>query len=45
MGQDQHRKIWIKKSKDGIQLKFSRGWDEDNISQLLETLRQSNGKN
>lgn len=43
-GQDQHRKIWIKKSQDGVQLRFSRGWDEDNISQLLETLRKNNGK-
>jgi hypothetical protein len=43
-GQDQHRKIWIKKSDDVIQLRFSRGWDEDNIEQLLETLRKSNGK-
>ena len=43
-GQDQHRKIWIKKSEDGVQLRFSRGWDEDNISQLLETLRKSNGR-
>jgi hypothetical protein len=42
-GQDQFRKIWIKKSEDGVQLRFSRGWDEDNISQLLETLRKNNG--
>ncbi|HEY5234705.1 MAG TPA: hypothetical protein VIJ14_00895, partial [Rhabdochlamydiaceae bacterium] len=43
-GPDQHRKIWLKKTDDGFQLKFSRGWDEDNISQLLETLRKSNGR-
>jgi hypothetical protein len=43
-GQDQHRKIWLKKTEDGVQLRFSRGWDEDNISQLLETLRSKNGK-
>lgn len=43
-GPDQNRKIWIKKSEDGIQLKFSKGWDPDNISLLLETLRRSNGK-
>jgi len=43
-GQDQHRKIWLKKTEDGVQLRFSRGWDEDNISQLLEMLRDKNGK-
>jgi hypothetical protein len=43
-GQDQHKKIWIKKSEDGIQLKFSRSWDEQNIEMLLETLRSSNGR-
>jgi len=45
MGQDQHRKIWLKKSNDGVQLRFSRGWSEDNIELLLETLRGKNGKN
>jgi hypothetical protein len=44
MGQDQHRKIWIKKSDDGVQLRFSRGWSEDNIELLLETLRKNNGR-
>lgn len=39
MGQDQNRKIWIKKSEDGIQIKFSRGWDPENAEMLLETLR------
>jgi hypothetical protein len=43
-GQDQHRKIWLKKTENGVQLRFSRGWDEDNIEQLLETLRKNNGK-
>jgi hypothetical protein len=38
-GQDQHRKIWLKKSQDGVQLRFSRGWDESNIEMLLEVLR------
>lgn len=43
-GQDQYKKIWLKKTEDGVQLRFSRGWDEDNISQLLDTLRKNNGK-
>lgn len=44
-GQDQNRKIWIKKSEDGIEIKFSRSWDPENIEMLLETLRRNNGKN
>lgn len=43
-GQDMGRKIWIKKSEDSVQLRFSRGWSEDNIEMLLETLRGRNGK-
>lgn len=39
MGSDQHKKIWIKKTEDGVQLKFSRGWDPENIQLLLGTLR------
>jgi hypothetical protein len=37
-----NRKIWIKKSDDVVELRFSRGWDPDNIEQLLETLRKNN---
>ncbi len=44
-GQDQHRKIWLKKNDDGVQIRFSRGWDEQNIEMLLETLRSKNGRN
>jgi hypothetical protein len=44
-GQDQYRKIWIKKSENGVQIKFSRGWDEQNIEMLLDALRKNNGKN
>lgn len=43
-GLDKDRKIWIKKSDTGLQLKFSRGWDPENIQLLLQTLRKSNGK-
>ena len=39
-GPDQNRKIWLKKTEDGVQIRFSKGWDPDNISQLLETLRK-----
>jgi hypothetical protein len=41
-GSDMNKKIWIKKSDDGIDIRFSRGWDPDNIEQLLETLRRKN---
>ncbi len=44
-GPDQNRKIWIKKAEDGVQLKFSRGWDPENIECLLEALRGRNGRN
>jgi len=38
-GENMGSKIWIKKTEDGIQLKFSRSWTPDNIEMLLETLR------
>lgn len=38
-GQDRHNKIWIKKSEDSIQIRFSKSWDQENIKMLLETLR------
>ena len=43
-GQDQYSKIWIKKSEESIQIRFSRGWDKENIQMLLDTLRKTNGK-
>jgi len=43
-GQDQHKKIWIKKSEESIQIRFSRDWDQENVQMLLETLRKQNGK-
>lgn len=42
-GDDMERKIFMKKSEDGIKVRFSKGWDEENISMLLETLRRRNG--
>lgn len=43
-GQDQYKKIWMKKSDESIQIRFSRDWDQENIQMLLETLRKQNGK-
>ncbi len=40
MGSDQHKKIWIKKSEDSVEIRFSKGWDEQNIEMLLDTLRR-----
>lgn len=44
LGPDQYKKIWLKKTEGGVKIKFSKGWDEENIEQLLETLRSNNGK-
>lgn len=41
LGQDQNKKLWIKKNNDGIQIKFSKSWDPENIEMLLETLRKA----
>lgn len=41
-GPDQNRKLWIKKSEDGVQIRFSNGWSAENIEMLLETLRKGN---
>ena len=41
-GEDQHKKIWIKKSENGIIVKFSKSWNPENIEILLECLRRKN---
>jgi hypothetical protein len=38
-GDDQHRKIWLKKTDDGVSLRFSKKWSAENIEMLLQTLR------
>lgn len=40
LGADMDRKVFIKKSEDGINVRFSKGWDEENIEMLLEVLRR-----
>jgi len=42
-GDDMERKVFIKKEKDGIKVRFSKGWDEENIEMLLEVLRKKHG--
>lgn len=43
LGADMERKVFIKKEQDGIKVRFSKGWDEENIEMLLEVLRKKNG--
>lgn len=38
-GENREAKIFIKKSDDGIKVRFSKDWTQENISLLLETLR------
>lgn len=40
LGDDMQRKVFIKKSEDGIKVRFSRGWDQENIEMLLEVMRK-----
>jgi len=40
LGQDMDRKIFIKKSEHGVNVRFSRGWDPENIEMLLEVLKK-----
>lgn len=43
LGDDMDRKVFIKKSEDGIKVRFARGWDPENIEMVLEVLRKKNG--
>jgi hypothetical protein len=40
LGDDRERKIFIKKSEHGVNVRFSRGWDPENIEMLLELLKK-----
>ena len=37
-------KVYIKKTEDGIKVRFGRGWDKETMEALLETLWRRNGK-
>jgi hypothetical protein len=39
LGDDMNKKIYIKKTEDGVKVRFGRGWDPENIEMLLEVLR------
>lgn len=43
LGDDMERKLFIKKTEDGIKVRFSKGWDSENIEMLLEVLRRKHG--
>lgn len=43
LGDDMERKVFIKKTEDSYNVRFSKGWDPDNIEMLLEVLRKKNG--
>lgn len=42
-GDDMDKKVFIKKSDDKYIIRFSKGWDIDNIEMLLDVLRKQNG--
>lgn len=44
LGDDSERKVFIKKSEDKYSIRFSKGWDVDNIEMLLEVLRKRYAK-
>jgi hypothetical protein len=42
-GSDMGRKVFLKKTEDGIKVSFTKSWSPENISMLLEALRRKNG--
>ena len=44
LGDDMERKVFVKKERDGVKIRFSKGWDEENIEMLLEVLRRKHGR-
>lgn len=40
LGENMDSKVYIKKSEQGIKVRFGRGWDPENIEMLLEVLRK-----
>jgi hypothetical protein len=44
LGDSRNGKVYIKKTEDGIKVRFGRGWDKETMEALLETLWRRNGK-
>lgn len=42
MGENQNSKIYLKKTENGIKIRFGKGWTIENIEMLLEILRNKN---
>lgn len=42
VGDDMDKKVFLKKTDDGIKVRFGKGWDVENIEMLLEVLRKKN---
>lgn len=42
-GSDMDKKVFLKKTEQGIKLSFPKSWDKDNMLMLLEILRKKNG--
>jgi hypothetical protein len=43
MGDDMDSKIYIKKTEEGVKIRFPKSWDPENIEMLLEVLRGKRG--
>lgn len=43
LGDDMDKKVYVKKTEEGVKMRFGRGWDADNIEMLLEVLRSKRG--
>lgn len=43
LGSDMDKKLFIKKTEDGIKVRFGKNWDQENIEMLLEILRRRHG--
>lgn len=43
LGDDREKKVYIKKTEEGVKIRFGRGWDHENIEMLLEVLRSKRG--
>jgi hypothetical protein len=43
LGDDRDKKIYVKKTEEGVKIRFGKGWDHENIEMLLEVLRSKRG--
>lgn len=43
LGEDREKKIYIRKTEEGLKVRFGKGWDVENIEMLLDILRTKHG--